>query len=231
MARPAKPSAKAISPRTKAPRRTSKSPGSASSPAFSREEAHQSKADAIVAAAARLIHQNGVAGTSLDDVADALGITKPSVYYYVASKDELVFRCHLRIAAHQAQAIDAATSHPGPGAEKLRIFLRAYAKFVWSADSGLPRLWQDRTLSGTKRRDVNRAYFEQSDRLVEIVKGAIRDKSIRARNPTVVERALVSSILWVPIWYAERGTEYDADDVLDELLDIFFSGLSPAGRN
>jgi AcrR family transcriptional regulator len=199
-------------------------PGGGEGP-FSRDTLHQSKTDAIIAAAARLIHERGVAGASLDDVAEALGISKPAVYYYISSKEELVFQCHLRIVRHQAAAIDAAAAHPGLGIEKIRIFVSAYAKFVWSPDSGLPRLWQDRSLGAQRRRAVNRAYFAQSDRLVQIIRSAVTDRSMKPRDPVVVERALVSSILWIPIWYSERDVAFDQDALLEEVLRIFLQGI------
>ena len=40
--------------------------------------------------ATRLFAERGFAGTSLQDIADALGITRPALYYYVKSKDELL---------------------------------------------------------------------------------------------------------------------------------------------
>src|SRR5213079_854717 len=40
--------------------------------------------------AIRLFAERGFAGTSLQDIADALGITRPALYYYVKSKDELL---------------------------------------------------------------------------------------------------------------------------------------------
>ena len=40
--------------------------------------------------ATRLFAERGFAGTSLQDIADAMGITRPALYYYVKSKDELL---------------------------------------------------------------------------------------------------------------------------------------------
>jgi len=198
---------------------------------FERKEQHQIKTDAIVEAAARLIHEHGVAGTSLDDVAEALGITKPSVYYYVKSKEDLILLCHLRIAKRQEFSIDKAVAHNGSGAEKIEVFIRAYAPLVWAPDSGLPRLWQDSSLSPAKRKEANRAYFRQSDRLIELIESACADGSIVAPDAEIVERALVSSILWVPIWYNEKNARYDEATLLSSLLDIFFNGLTPvSGR-
>jgi len=194
---------------------------------FSRGAQRQIKTDAIVDAAAKLIHQRGVAGTSLDDVAEALGVTKPAVYYYVKNKEELIYLCHLRIAGGQAAAIDAALEATGTGAQKIKIFLETYARFVWSPDSGLPRLWQDNSLSGSMRRDVNQAYFKQSDRLVALIDSARRDGSVGDHDPQIVERALVSAILWVPIWYNEKMVSYDQPTLLAKLTDVFFTGLTP----
>ena len=39
--------------------------------------------------AIRLFAERGFAGTSLQDIADAMGVTRPALYYYVKSKDEL----------------------------------------------------------------------------------------------------------------------------------------------
>jgi TetR/AcrR family transcriptional regulator len=208
-------------------RKTTATLDRADSDPFSRGDQRQLKTDAIVAAAARLIHQRGVAGTSLDDVADALGVTKPAVYYYVKNKEELVYLCHTRIAKGQAGAIDDALALEGTGAQKIRAFVERYARFVWAPDSGLPRLWQDNSLGAPKRKEIAKAYFEQSDRLVALIADARRDGSIGDHAPEIVERALVSSILWVPIWYNEKVLGYDQAALLAKLLDVFFTGLTP----
>jgi TetR/AcrR family transcriptional repressor of nem operon len=44
----------------------------------------------IVAAAAALVHGQGVAGTSLDDVMEATGTSKSQLYHYFANKDALI---------------------------------------------------------------------------------------------------------------------------------------------
>ncbi|MFN2389852.1 MAG: TetR/AcrR family transcriptional regulator, partial [Actinomycetota bacterium] len=65
-----------------------------------------SSKDAIIAAAADLIHLRGVAGTSIDDILKASGTGKSQFYYYFESKDELIhevlrFQLERYIAAQQ----------------------------------------------------------------------------------------------------------------------------------
>ncbi|MCU0598511.1 MAG: TetR/AcrR family transcriptional regulator [Desulfobacterales bacterium] len=51
----------------------------------------QAKRLQIIEAAARLMVQKGVEQTSLSDIANEAGISKGSLYYYYASKDDLIF--------------------------------------------------------------------------------------------------------------------------------------------
>jgi hypothetical protein len=61
----------------------------------------------ILRAAATCFNQKGFSGTSLKDVAKHLGLTDAALYYYVKSKEELVYQCYLR-AAELGQRSDAA---------------------------------------------------------------------------------------------------------------------------
>jgi AcrR family transcriptional regulator len=56
-----------------------------------KETKHQVKRQQIIEAAARLMVQKGIEQTSLSDIANEVGISKGSLYYYYASKDDLIF--------------------------------------------------------------------------------------------------------------------------------------------
>ena len=51
------------------------------------------KRNAVILAAARAFSTRGYHNTSLDDLAAALNVTKPTIYAYVAGKEELLFEC------------------------------------------------------------------------------------------------------------------------------------------
>jgi AcrR family transcriptional regulator len=52
--------------------------------------------EAIIDAAVKLFHQQGYANTSMRDIADAVGLLKGSLYYYIASKEDLLYEIHER---------------------------------------------------------------------------------------------------------------------------------------
>jgi AcrR family transcriptional regulator len=58
-----------------------------------RQQERHLKRDAVLRTAARLFNEKGFHATSLDEVAERLHVTKPTVYHYVKNKDEILFEC------------------------------------------------------------------------------------------------------------------------------------------
>jgi AcrR family transcriptional regulator len=77
----------------------------------------------IVAAAARLVHEGGVAETTVEDVKAAAGVSSSQLYHYFADKDELV----QAVIDHQADAIVGNTERAGLGTPE---GLRAWRELV-----------------------------------------------------------------------------------------------------
>src|SRR6266478_9027549 len=70
------------------------------------------KREAVIRAAAHAFNRKGYHNTSLDDIAAALDVTKPTVYYYVTSKEQLLFQCFIagiepiRTLLREARSLD-----------------------------------------------------------------------------------------------------------------------------
>ncbi len=58
-----------------------------------RAREREQKREAVLSTAVRLFNSKGFHATSLDDVALALNVTKPTIYHYFANKDEVLFEC------------------------------------------------------------------------------------------------------------------------------------------
>ena len=68
----------------------------------------------VVTAACELFAQHGVGGTSLQMIADALGVTKAAVYHQFRTKDEIVVAAAQTELALLEAAIDVAEAAPTP---------------------------------------------------------------------------------------------------------------------
>ena len=94
------------------------------------------KRDAVVRAAAKLFTTRGFKGTSLDDIAASLGVTKPTLYHYVANKEEILFACVQRGLDALRAGSDNATCRVG--------IARALTEFDRSATQARTRRLADR---------------------------------------------------------------------------------------
>ena len=72
----------------------------------------------IINAALELFAEHGVGGTSLQMIADALGVTKAAVYHQFKTKDEIVLAAAEAELAKLEAALDAAEAEPDPRAAR-----------------------------------------------------------------------------------------------------------------
>src|SRR5215207_4044197 len=99
-------------------------------PARDRAGQRALKREAVLRAAAQLFNEKGYAASTLDEVAERLGVSKPTVYYYVQSKDEILFECvrtGLELLQKAIREVDAAG---GRAIDKLVAGMRQYVEIV-----------------------------------------------------------------------------------------------------
>ncbi|MGD9503136.1 MAG: helix-turn-helix domain-containing protein, partial [Methyloceanibacter sp.] len=71
-----------------------------------RDEQLEIKRKAIIREAAKVFNRRGMHGTTLDEVAERLGVTKTALYRYVRNKDELLFACHQEAMENARECVD-----------------------------------------------------------------------------------------------------------------------------
>jgi len=97
-----------------------------------RRQQRSAKRDAVLRTAAHMFLQRGFQGTSLDDIAASLHVTKPTLYHYIANKEEILFACvHNGLVALQ-QGIAEATLRGLVGRERLQAAMQCYAEVATS---------------------------------------------------------------------------------------------------
>ncbi len=83
----------------------------------------------MIRAAAREFNRKGYHNTSLDDIAARLEVTKPTVYYYVTSKEQLLFECFVAgVEQIRAAFREVRASRRCPARERLNAVLRHYGR-------------------------------------------------------------------------------------------------------
>ena len=94
------------------------------------------KREAVLLTAAHLFLKQGYRRTSMEDIADQLRITRPALYHYFASKEDILVDCYSYGISSILARLEHANKATGSGLEKTRAFLRAWIEVVTTFEFG-----------------------------------------------------------------------------------------------
>ncbi|MGW0042294.1 TetR/AcrR family transcriptional regulator [Rhodococcus sp. NPDC003348] len=187
----------------------------------------------VLDAAIELIRQKGIDGTSLQDIADAVGIKKGSLNTYFSSKDELVGLIQARfteVAEHELAKI-AQRDDLAPD-ERLRELLYFHAEHCTLRVSspvlvGFMHLWTASSAqSGGRQPDIVREYQRTFEDAVALCS---RKRIFKRVDPQLTVNGLMGSMSWCAFWYNE-DEHGPLRPLVDKILDMAFDGLRPRPR-
>lgn len=177
--------------------------------------------------AAKLFAQRGFAGTSLQDIADAMGVTRPALYYYVKSKDDLLAKLVTEITeSNTAQILDVVHEPTLDPVEKLfRIaYLVAHNRAVQPSrflllarsEAQLP------TPLAVAHEKTKRAMLRT---LIGVIKQGIEAGQFRPVDPRSAALEVIGMCNWIAWWFHEDGGT-SAEEVAKDIADLAVSSLA-----
>jgi len=200
---------------------------------FSRGLQRETKRAAVLSCAAKLFNTKGARSTTLADVASRLGLTKTSLYYYVATKEDLIYQCYNANVRQAHQQVDAAEQLTDTPLDCLMYFLESQIATTLRAldDAGdfYAAPLEVASLAAEHREALEEEYRRLLRRLIELMQQGIDQGHIRPCNPVVTLRAILGALDWSFYWLYEMPRE-EAATVSGALRDLFSHGLlaSPA---
>jgi TetR/AcrR family transcriptional regulator, cholesterol catabolism regulator len=169
--------------------------------------------------AARLFAQQGYHGTSIGDIARALGVQKGSVYSHIASKEDLLYETLAEGSTAFHAALDAIPDDAHP-VEKIRLALRGHLRVVAEQlDVATVFLQEWRYLEGARRDEFVAERRRYEERIRELMREGRDLGELRSDlDDAAAALLLLSAANWAYTWLqAGRDT--------DELADRFFALL------
>lgn len=196
---------------------------------FDKQFVREQKRAAILSEAAALFNIHGARATRLSDVADRLDLNQSSLYYYVASKDELIYQTYLESCDTIETMLDEAERAGRTGAERIAAFVRAYFR-AWQAIANGERphfaiLTEIRGLKPAHREAVAGRYLAMFGRVRDFVEAGRQDGSLRADHALDTALAVFGLVQMTVLWVGKlKAEEYDA--AAEAFNDILFNGVA-----
>lgn len=194
----------------------------------SRTPKYNQRRGEVLQAAARTFNRRGFHLATLDDVAEELGVTKPALYYYARSKEELLFACGQMALEALSKALGESRGQTLTGLERLSQFFRLYAEIVCGDFGRCLVLTEPRDLSPKSRRENVSGRRTINHAVREIIRDGIEDGSIRACDDRTLSIAMFDAFNGIARWHTSKGA-LSLSEVAEQYLAIFEKGIA-AGR-
>ena len=193
-----------------------------------KEQMHQAREDAILQSACRLLGEKAFDAMTMDDVANAVGIAKASLYKHFCSKEELCSAAMVQILG-RVQTYLAGLPADMPPLEKLHALVR------WSLERLLTNEMPLLPSRNSTLRAVllaNRAYMDRLMTLSDVLGGWITAAQDAGQLDATLPPELVLYTLYAracdPVLGVMRaGGAYSDTQIVDWLVSTCFKGLAP----
>ena len=194
-----------------------------------KDQAFKLRENAILDAATSVLGTKGYDLMTMDDVAGAVGISKPSLYKHFKSKEDLVGEALIRLidgAVDYLAQLDAALSPKNKLAALLEWALRV------RLDGGLPFL----PSTSAHVRDMLMRNLKYVTRVLKL-NGQIEKLVLAAQKSGELDAALPSDVILFSYYartcdpaveYLQRFSKMSNDDIVRHMLQVAFDGFHPA---
>lgn len=191
--------------------------------------AYNEKRAQLVRVAAILFKQKGFAATTLSDVAEAVGVDRASLYYYIDNKAELLQEAVSDVQTTNLENFQALlTSDLTPPQRVEALFANAMRSFHENYPQVFVYLQEDMTRIGSRKDPWARRMLEQTrafeQAMITLIDDGIRNGFFRSDLDTeIVSSALWGMINWTHRWY--RPEKHDPEAVAKTFAALVLGGL------
>ncbi len=188
----------------------------------------------IYRTAAQMIYEKGFGATSMSEIAEALNLTKPGLYYHVKGKKQLLFA----IMSYAMDLLDSNVVVPVESIVdpevRLRAIISRHARLLTSHEAVALAILtgEDAGLSADQRGAIVRrkhAYFELLRQTLDELKAEGR---LRPKDTSVAAFSLLGMVMWISRWFDAKG-RLDSGHIVGDITEIALGGMvlpAPGGE-
>jgi AcrR family transcriptional regulator len=189
-----------------------------------RAQGYDDQREQILARAARLFARRGYTATSMNEVAEACGVSKPSLYHYVRDKHQLLVEIAEAHIARLAALVDEVAAETHAPEERLRRLIAAFLAVYAGAQAEHRVLTEDvKFLRPADRRRI----LDGERKVVAAFADTIAEARPELRDAALdkpLSMLLFGMMNWMFTWLKPRGALTHAEMALI-VADLFFGGL------
>lgn len=181
----------------------------------------------ILDVSVQVFARNGFHSTSMNDVADAAGVTKPVLYQHFNSKQDLYLALLEEAGNRLRNAITKAVSVATNGKEQTEFGFKAYFRWVADDHDAFLLLFGSRASRDEESTaTIRRITAEAAHAIAPLIAVDIDDEHRRT-----LAQGLVGLAEGVSRHLVERGEQFDPEVLGQQIADLAWAGLRAVHRN
>jgi len=182
----------------------------------------------IIRAAAKVFRERGFHGTTMQQIADAVGLQKGSLYHHIASKEELLNEVVIAGLTQLGERLEAVVTSSLPPAQKLRQLIETHIRYAAeNLDIATVVLFEHRAMldfPALRAEYVARRDFFESQFRKAIQEGVDSGDFCPVDVP-IVAQALLGAHNWLVMWYRPDG-RLSPPEIASVIAEVFLRGLA-----
>jgi AcrR family transcriptional regulator len=176
----------------------------------------------LVAAAAEVFHQKGYRNSTIDDIAEAAGISRPTVYKYTKNKRWLLDRMLETVTDDLSTRLRAALDSDADAATRLREVIAVHVRSATEHRTFYAIVFSEQTeLSEAGRRRFRAWAREVTDDFRALLDECVADRT--AVDTSVAANLMLSMLTSLHRWYDPAGPT--SPEQLEEQILLLVSGI------
>jgi TetR/AcrR family transcriptional regulator, cholesterol catabolism regulator len=184
------------------------------------------RAEEVYAAALRLFREKGYHATSMQDIAEAVGLYKGSLYHYIGGKQDLLVQVFERALGGLLDEVEhiAADESLRPS-QQLRLVIVAHVQAVASnLDALTVYLHEFRALAGEALDRVRQQRERYRILLERVIERGVRTGELATDDVDIVTLGVLGMCNWIVQWYRPGG-RLNAEEIGQRFADLVLGGL------
>jgi AcrR family transcriptional regulator len=185
-----------------------------------REEILAYKRERILEEAVKLFYERGFTGTTLDDIAAELGVTKPFIYTHFRSKTDLLAAICMPTIELSLDAVSRAAKGTGSPTERLYRAIVYFTQVVLSRQANIAIYFrEEKNLAPDALAEIN-ALRKKFDRVLSrLLAEGVAAGEFDIKDVSLAALAIGGMISWAYTWHRPEG-RLALDDMCERMADL-----------
>lgn len=179
----------------------------------------------IYRTAAVLMVEKGFGGTSIGDIAQAVGMTKAGLYHHITSKQDMLYKIMTYVMDNVELIVIKPTRNIADPEERLREILRLHVQGLIKYGPAMSVLmWEVNHLDSFGRTEINKRKMAYHEYVHEVLKELDAAGRLQAQDIKITTQHILSTIRGIARWYT-TGNSPKVDKVVEETINFVMRAI------